>query len=287
MNKKKLFYRSLGKIINVTAALFPKWNREYSFKLLCKVTRVGVTESGKIFFANGKTTFITVDEQKIALHKWGTGSKKILFVHGWMSNAQRWQPYVDSLNLKEYTAYALDGPAHGLSEGTSLNVEVYRKAIIQSLDIIGTVDTIVCHSLGSMVTGYAYLVNPKLDIDHYIIMGTPSGMDAIFHYFQAMLKLSDKAIANLKIKANQILKIPSNDVSIINFFSKVEKPTLVIHEKTDLVTPFQPIEKGIQQNAHIQSYFTQGLGHNLESEEVVNRVLEYITTPSYKPLLQE
>ena len=286
MNTKKLLFKTLGTFINVTAPIFPKWNREYSFKLLCKVNRVGISEGGKHFFAKGKNTFFEIENQKVALHKWGTGPKKLFFVHGWMSNSQRWQPYIDGLDLEKYTAYALDAQGHGLSDGKSLNVEVYRQAIEKSLEIIGNVDVLVGHSLGSMVTGYAYLVNPNMNVKRYVIMGSPAGMDAIFTYFKAMLNLSEKAIENLLIKVNSVLQIPASDLTMHNFFSKIDKPTLVIHEKTDLVTPFKPIENGVSQNPDLDTFYTEGLGHNLEDNSVVNRVLDYITTPTKQPQLQ-
>ena len=287
MNTKKFIYKSTGKFINATAAIFPKWNRECSFKLLCKVNRVGITDKGKKFFARGKTTFFKIENQKVALHKWGTGSKNVLFIHGWMSNAQRWQPYVEGLDLTEYTAYALDAQGHGLSEGKSLNVEAYRQAVEKAIRIIGNVETITAHSLGSMVTAYLYLVHPTSNVQRFIIMGAPAGMDAIFNYFKVMLGLSERAIDNLLIKANTILKIPAKQVSVIDFFKKVNHPTLVIHEKTDVVTPFGPIENGVKQNSNIQTYFTEGLGHNLESDNVVKYVLDYIDTPIKQPQLQD
>ena len=279
MNKKKTILKTLGAFINITAPLFPKWNREYSFKLLCKVNRVGISEKGKAFFERGTQHFFTIEDEKVALHKWGTGSKTLFFVHGWMSNSQRWQPYVDSLDLSQYTAYALDAQGHGMSNGTSLNIEIYRKAVAKSLKFIGPIDTVVGHSLGSLVIGYTYLVNPNLNVNRYVIMGSPAGMHAIFEYFKVMLNLNSKAIDNLLIKVNEVLKISVDSISMHQFFAKIDKPTLVVHEKTDMVTPFEPILNGVKQNKDLSTYYTEGFGHNLEDHAVVDRVIDYITTP--------
>ena len=47
---KNFILKILGFIINRTAPVFPSWNREFSFKLLCRVKRVGITEKGEAFF---------------------------------------------------------------------------------------------------------------------------------------------------------------------------------------------------------------------------------------------
>lgn len=46
---KNFILKILGFIINSTAPVFPSWNREFSFKLLCRVKRVGITEKGEAF----------------------------------------------------------------------------------------------------------------------------------------------------------------------------------------------------------------------------------------------
>ena len=96
---KKLVVKIVGGFINVTAVLFPKWNGDYSFNLLCKVKRVGISEKGKQFLAEAETTFFDVDGHSAALHRWGKGEKKVLLLHGWLSNSQRWNPYVAQLDF--------------------------------------------------------------------------------------------------------------------------------------------------------------------------------------------
>lgn len=273
---KKLIVKSIGSFINVTAVLFPKWNGEYSFNLLCKVKRVGISEKGKQFLEKGKTTFLDVDGHSAALHQWGSGEKKLLLLHGWLSNSQRWHPYVSQLDLNEYQVFALDAPGHGMAKGNHMNVEIYRNALEQSVREIGSIDTLVCHSLGSLVGGYAYLNNREIPIKRFVIMGSPSGMDAIFTYFKSTLGLSGKAIANLGRKINSVLKLPHETISLAHFFQKVNQPVLVVHEVLDRITPFEPIRVASEKRKQISTFFTQGQDHNLNGEEIVNRVIQFI-----------
>jgi len=287
MKMKQLVITVLSGFINVTAVLFPKWNAEYLFDLLCKVKRVGISEKGRIFLEKGQTQYLDIDGFSAALHKWGSGDKNLLFLHGWMSNSQRWAPYVEQLDLNEYTVYALDAPGHGMARGNRLNLEVYRKAMVQSIDLIGEVETLVCHSLGSLVGSYGYLHNEKIAINRFIIMGAPSGVDAIFIYFKDLVGLSKKAMQNLEVKINEVLQLPHNEIGIAQFIEKVERPVLVVHERTDRITPFEPIRVASEwasngsphpkrNQKQIATFFTEGQDHNLKSTETVDRVLQFI-----------
>lgn len=266
----------IGIFINVTAVLFPKWSAEFSFHLFCKVRALGFSEKGKQFIARATTTFLEVDGHSAVLHRWGKGPKNVLFLHGWMSHSQRWQTYIERLDLSEYSVYAIDAPGHGMAKGNHLNLEIYRQAIVQTIEKAGTIDTLISHSLGGLVVAYSSLYDKKLPVKRFVIMGSPTGMDAIFSYFQQLLGLSHKAIHNLKGKVNSILKIPHQHIFMENFFNTVEKPVLVVHDKSDTITPFRPIEKALQQNEKVETLFTEGLKHDLKSEEVYAAIVAYI-----------
>lgn len=272
MDKKKI----IGKLLNITAPLLPKKNRELAFKLLCKVDRVPISQDSAAFFNTADTIFIEVGIQKIAVHKWGNGKKNILFLHGWMSHSKRWKPYIKGLDLNEYTIYSIDAPAHGLSTGKSLNIEAYRLGVATAIEKIGAIETLICHSLGSLVGAYMYLSNPKIDINSYIIMGAPSGMDSIFGFFQEMIGLSAKALKNLGIKVDSLLKVPSEELTMANFFRNVNVPVLVIHEKSDAITPFSEIEKALKHNDKIITFFTTGQDHNLTGKQTVKKAIQFI-----------
>ncbi len=274
---KKLIIKLTGLFLNSTAYLFPKTNGEHSFKLLCRVSPPPLKETTRAFFDTGEQVLIPTSHHNVVLHFWGTGPKKILFMHGWQSNSKQWQPYVEQLNLEEYTLYALDAPGHGASKGKHLNVELYREAISNSVSHIGEVDCAICHSLGCLSTSYAYLHNNLIKINSYVIMGSPSGMDAIFTYFENMLSLSEKAIKNLHAKIRTIAKIPLEEITMSHFFLKINKPTLVIHEKSDSITPIAPIKKAIGANPEVKHYFTEGQDHMLKEQETIDIVIQFLS----------
>lgn len=273
---EKLVLKCIGFYINVTT-IFTKYNQNLQFKLLCKVKKPPLKPATKAFFETGTTTLLPTSRgTNVALHHWGTGDKKLLFLHGWTSNSKQWQPYVEQFDLQEYTIYALDAPAHGASEGTHLNVELYRETIQSSVHYIGEVDCAICHSLGSLSTSYQYLLNPKTSIGAYVIMGTPSGIHAILNYSKEMLSLSKKALKNLRNKIDTVLKIPFEEVTLQRFFEKVDVPCLVIHEESDLVTPLAPIKSAIEHLPHIDRKYIQGQNHMLKGQETIDSIKEFL-----------
>lgn len=273
---KQLIIKSIGNFINITAIIAPRWSANYSFNLLCKVKRAGISERGRKFFEAGQQTFLEVSGESTVLHQWGNGPKKILFLHGWMSNSQRWLPYFELLDKEQYTIYALDAPGHGMAKGKILNIEMYRQAIVEALTITENLEAVVCHSLSNTTMTYLHLMQPNLPIKRYVTLGAPSGMDAIFVYFQEMLGLSKKAMNNLSNKINSILKIPHQEIHISNFFKNVEQPILVIHDKDDSITPLTPVNNALRECPNIEVFITEGLQHDLKSDDVYNRVIKFI-----------
>ena len=275
---KNLIIKSVGAFINVTAFLFPKWNLNNSFKILSKVKRAGISEKGKEFLNKADQTFFELEGQSSVLYKWGNGPKKVLFLHGWLSNSQRWLPYYDKLDLTKHTMYALDAPGHGMSKTDTLNLEMYRQAIVETINRIGTIDTVICHSFSNTALTYAYLVNNEISINKIVIMGAPSGIDAIFMYFKEMLGLSKKAINILDKKINEILVLPHKEILVEKLITQTPQQKLVIHDKGDLITPYPPIKSAIEKNPKLETLITTGLKHDLKSEEVYDRVIAFIDT---------
>ncbi|PVW15288.1 alpha/beta hydrolase [Marixanthomonas spongiae] len=275
---KKLLTKLTGSYLNATAPLFPKLNRELAFRLLCKAQPVPISEEGYDFFGTAETSYIEMPGTSTAVHKWGQGPKKILFLHGWMSHSKRWKPYIDALDFSEYTIYSLDAPAHGLSKGKRMNIEHYRQAAETIILDVGGVDYLVCHSLGSLVGAYAFLANKQIPVNNYVIMGAPSGMDTIFGFFKETLQLSNKTMDNLGVKVDSVLKVPSSSLTMAHFFEEVTQPVLIVHEQSDAVTPISEIKKAAERaQNNITTWFTTGQDHNLTGEETVNTIVNHIT----------
>lgn len=273
---KNILIKSIGAWINFLARVSFKKAGVFAFNVLVKVRSVAISDKGEAFFEAGTQHFFEVNGVSSVLHQWGNGSKKLLFLHGWESNSQRWMPYYEKLDMSKYTMYALDAPGHGMARGNALNMESFRLAILYSLEKINDVDTIIGHSLSNTAVNYMYLMNPEVNVKKFIVMGAASGIDAIFIYFKNMLGLSNKSEAALGEKVNTILKMPHLAITLDNFLKMVKQPVLVIHDEEDAITPYAPIKKALKTHPKIKNYITKGLKHDLKSEAVYHSVLDFI-----------
>ncbi|NNM07917.1 MAG: alpha/beta hydrolase [Flavobacteriaceae bacterium] len=274
---KKILPKIIGGILNILTPIFPKYTSDFTFNLLSRIKRVPVSEEGQLFFSTGDTTWLQVAGFKTALHRWGTGSKKILFLHGWMSNSQRWRTYIQALDPAEYTCYSLDAPAHGTSDGNYFNLEIYRQAYKASLDITGPIDVLVSHSMGNLTAGYQFLSDRSVGVASYVVMGSPSGIEIVFDYAEETLGLSKRMLKNLKIKTDRVLKVPNRELTMSNFFQHMDKPVFVIHEESDDVTPIAPMKAAVSGCDQIKTLYTSGLDHTLKGPEVLKAVTNFIS----------
>ncbi len=268
--------KSTIRLLNVLALIFPGLTGRIAFRILSRVRRVPISEEGQLFFSKGETELLEIDGCQTVLHKWGRGPKTVLFLHGWMSHSQRWRNYVAELDPDSYTCYALDAPGHGASDGNSLNLETYRQAYEQTLKITGKVDVLVCHSFGNLTAAYHYLYRPEAAVESYVVMGSPSGLDAIFTYFVEVIGLSPSTMRSLTKKVDKEYRLPHPEIQMEHFFNLVDRPVLVIHEETDTVTPIQPIREAIARNSSIKTLFTEGLDHTLKGPETLKAVTDFI-----------
>lgn len=274
--------KCVGKLLNAGSWILPAYTRELAVKLLSRVPRVPINEMGMSFLNNAKTHWLNIQGVPTALHQWGKGSKKVLFLHGWMSSSPRWKSVIESMDPEFYTAFALDAPAHGMSKGKSLNLEVYRQAYVAALEFTGPVGVVVGHSFGNLVAAYQFLYDPKVAVGSYVVMGAPSGMDAIFGYFVNILSLSPRMISNVSTRVDQVLKIPHQKLSMANFFRLNNRPKLIIHDTNDDITPITPVREALVGQENIDVFFTKGLDHTLKSPEIDARLLQFIEQQTIK-----
>src|SRR5215212_5972456 len=130
---KNLLAKLIGVYLNALAIIAPKAAGQKGFLLFCRPFRTPITERQKEFFNTADKFNLISGDVSIQAYRWGTGARKIVFLHGWQSHSYRWKAYIDALPKEEYTVYALDAPGHGLSAGSFLSVPVYGALIQQFL----------------------------------------------------------------------------------------------------------------------------------------------------------
>jgi len=276
MKTKKVMQKTVGFYFNVLAYVHPKMLQKKGFALFCNPFAHKVKPHQMQFLEKGIAEVIDFENYKIQTYKWGNGSKKILMVHGWASHSFRWKKYVEHLLQHDFTVYALDAPAHGLSTGKLIHVVVYAKVMALFLQKKPEVNAIVSHSIGGFATTY-YLNHYKTNnIEKVVIMGAPGEATDFFDFYKKTLSLSSRSVTIIIKEFQQRLGQLPSYFSTAKFADNLTIPALIIHDKGDLATNHH---YSIRLNKHwknSQLILTEGLGHDLKSKEVIQTVVNFV-----------
>jgi len=275
---KKVIYQSIGFYLDAMSKVSPQKTGELGFKLMCKPQNKGLRAHQQEFLNTAVQTDYNFNGQNIKLYQWGTGPKKILFVHGWQSHSFRWKKYIEVLPKDEYSLITYDAPGHGQSEGNQFTVPLNAFLIDHLVDHYQGFDTIVAHSIGSMSVFYALAYYRTSQVNKVVSMAAPNRAEEFFNFFGNVLNLKSQTMHHIANEFQRQVRHKIEDISLPQFASKVNISGIIIHDEDDEDTPF---ENALELNAkwHNSTLIkTQGLGHNLKSEKVVKLVKDYIET---------
>ena len=271
-----LIAKAAGVYLNSLAYINRAQCGAMGYKLCSYPSRVKLTTFQQQYLNAAKSGELTLGQFRLQTYRWGNGSKHVVFIHGWQSHSFRWKPYIESLSFDDYTIHAMDAPGHGLSDGNLLNAPLYSASIELFLNALGPVDTVVAHSVGAFSLLHALHHHPALQISKMIIMAAPTEATYFMDFCKQYLGLSDKALALIQAKFELEFKEPLSEFSARKFVSTISTPSLIIHDKEDVETPYQDILSVHQSWTSSTLLTTKGLGHKLKSMDVIQAVKSFI-----------
>jgi len=127
----------------------------------------------------------TKDGTKISYEITGTSPTALLFVHGWLGNAQWWKNQIDYFR-ETFTIIRIDLPGHGKSSNenivfSSKNYALAIKAVIDDVNLPKII--LVGHSMSGAYSLKASLITAK--IKAVILVDTLKNMNQLMSYAQA------------------------------------------------------------------------------------------------------
>lgn len=281
---KNLIIRLYGAYMNVLAFLAPAKAAEKGFLLFCKPFRAPLTQKQKQFFNSAEKFSIDHEGEKIQGYRWGSGEKKILFLHGWQSHTYRWKAYIEELQHANHTVYSLDAPGHGLSTGNFLSVPLYSSLIENFIRANGPFHSVVAHSLGGFSLLYTIHRFPLLQIGQLILLAPPGEASDFISVFQKTLRLNARTMELVLDHFASRYDVGPDYFSTKRFAHSVNVKGLIIHDEEDLEAPYHysvPLHKAWDRSRLIT---TKGFGHNLRSATVVKDVVDFITESDQEPV---
>lgn len=273
---KKIIPKLIGAYLNTLALLAPTKVGRIGFNIFCTPISPPVKPHHLEFLKTGSMFKFRSNGIELQAYQWGNGPKKIIFLHGWQSHSYRWKKYIEAFSHSEYSIFAFDAPAHGLSTGKYANIPIYSDAIQTFLSKVGPIDFAVTHSMGSISTLHALYNHSYLKLGKLVLMGSPGEANDFISFYQKFTGLNDKTFTYIIDYFKKTLKQPPEYFSAPKFATAAHMPGLIIHDEEDDEAPYQHavrIHKAWPQSRLIT---TQGFGHNLRSPEVVALVKEFV-----------
>lgn len=266
----------LGSYINILGYISPKRASLLAYKFFSE------PKEGRLIkdrlpevLKEADAEMITHDAFVFQMYTWKGNDTKVLLLHGWESNASRWELFLPYLKKSGCTIIALDAPAHGLSSGHEFNIPHYAEFIniivrrFKPFAMVG-------HSLGGATALYYQSHFPNDYIKKLVILGAPSDLSTLLTNYAGLLSLNSNIFLLLKKHFLDNFKIKTDEFSGSRFASQINVQGLLAHDKGDEVVSFKEGKKIANAWPHAQFIVTKGLGHSMHDDTLYNKLYAFI-----------
>lgn len=270
------FTKSIGLYINLLSFVFPKKASQLAYAFFSE-PRTGKLSKKNLpkILQEAQTETFQHDEHYFQTYTWKGNNTIILLVHGWESNASRWENILPYLKKSGSTIIAIDGPAHGLSSGKEFNVPKYAEFIHVIVEKFQP-QYLIGHSIGGNACLYYQYKYQNAAIQKMVILGAPSDFKIILHNYIVLLSLNSKISEALEDHYLSHFKLKLEQFSGQLFASKLNIKGLIAHDVGDTVVLFEEGKKIASSWKNSRFIETTGLGHSLHDDDLYKKVALFL-----------
>jgi pimeloyl-ACP methyl ester carboxylesterase len=277
--KKALYYlftKFIGSYINVLSFIFPEKANQIAYDLFSQPRDGRLTKDNlpPILLEADKESYHHQGEH-FQTYTWKGNENIILLVHGWESNASRWEKLLPYLKKSGSTIIALDAPGHGLSSGKEFNIPQYA-AFIDILVQKFQPKYLIGHSLGGKTCLYYQATYQSNSFEKVVILGSPSDFNIILNNYINLLSLNSKISKGLENHYLEHFNLQLEHFSGKLFASKIKTKGLIAHDSEDTIVLFEEGKKIASTWQDAIFIETKGLGHSLHGEELYQKVYQFL-----------
>lgn len=271
-----LISKSLGLYINILSYIYPKKASRLAYRFFSE-PRDGrlLKEALPAILQEADAEMITHNEFVFQMYTWKGNDTKVLLVHGWESNASRWEQFIHYLKKSGCTIIALDAPAHGLSSGKEFNVPRYAEFI----DIVVNKyqpHYLVGHSLGAATALYYQSHYPNDYIQKLVLLGSPSDLNTLLTNYAGLLSLNSNVFQLLEKHFFEHFRIKTHEFSGSLFALKLKIKGLIAHDTNDTVVSYKEAQKIARAWPNAEFITTTGLGHSMHDPELYTTIYNFL-----------
>ncbi|KVV15941.1 alpha/beta fold hydrolase [Flavobacterium sp. TAB 87] len=268
--------KSVGFYINCLSYVKPKKALALSYALFSE-PRIGKLQKENLpeILQHTETETFQHDEHHFKTYVWQGNETKILLVHGWESNAARWQKTLPYLQKSGSTIIAIDAPAHGQSSGKEFNVPLYAQFINKAVQKHQPT-IIIGHSIGGIACVYHQHLFPNTTIQKMVILGAPSDLKTLLENYVNLLSLNHKMYALMEARFLTHFNFKIDDFSGRKFAQNINIQGFIAHDTEDDVVAFTEGKKIASTWKNSQFISTKGLGHGMHDDELYEKVIAFL-----------
>ncbi|EIA10470.1 alpha/beta fold hydrolase [Flavobacterium frigoris] len=277
---KKLLYffytKSAGLYINILSFVFPKKATQIAYSLFSEPRdgRLSKSSLPKVLQETYSET-LQHNEHHFQSYTWKGNDNVILLVHGWESNAARWESILPYLQKSGSTIIAIDAPAHGLSSGKEFNIPQYAE-FIHVLFQKYNPKHLIGHSLGAKTCLYYQSVYQNDDLEKMVILGSPSDFNIILNNYINLLSLNSIVTQGLEKHYLKNFNLKLEHFSGKLFASKIKTKGFIAHDTDDTIVLFEEGKKIASSWKNSVFVETTGLGHSLHDDVLYTKIARFL-----------
>lgn len=209
-------------------------------------------------------------------YAWGEGPI-VLLVHGWEGRGAQLGRFMEPLVKAGYRVVALDGPAHGRSDGKRTHVVDFAAVLPDVVKQLGTVQAIIAHSFGAAATVLA--LEEGMHVEKLVLIGMPDRLLHVLGRFQFVMAIPDRVFKRLLRHLEYHFGQPPESINMAAKEPGNGSACLHIHDCDDIEVPYSEGKAVMDAWSNARHLTTAGLGHRriLKDPEVVAHAVDFIT----------
>lgn len=268
--------KSIGVYINILQWFAPKAAAKtaYNFFSHPRVKRLSKNDLPPILQSAEKQVF-NFENHKIQTYIWSGSQETILLIHGWESNAARWENLINLLQKQHKNIIAIDAPAHGLSSGKSFDIPTYGK-FIKFISEKFQPEFIIAHSLGGASAVYSQAVFPSPYLKKMVLIAAPSDQKVLFENYVKLLSLNNSVFVGIDNYFKKRFGYSLDEFSGRNFAKEISIPTLIIHDHGDETVLYEESQKIFSNLANGIMHSSTGLDHSMQDDELNQLIIDFL-----------
>lgn len=272
----KIAAKSLGFYLNTLSYVYPEKGFDLAYAFFSQ-PKSGRLQKEKLpaVLADANLEEHEHNEHQFQTYTWTGNDEVILLVHGWESNASRWERLLEKLKATGKTIIALDAPAHGLTSGKEFNIPTYAE-FIEVVSQKYKPKYIIGHSVGGTATAFYQYYYQKNHLEKMVLLGAPSDFNIILENYINILSLNSKIHGQLMQYIKQRFNFAVDEFSAAKFLQNTSLVGIIAHDSDDTVVRFEEAKKLANSWKNAQFIQTNGLGHSMHDEDLYKTIIDFI-----------